>query len=521
MMNLSHLFSPPLAVMTTIDYVIVVAYVLGITALGAMFMRGQKSTSDYFVAGKSLGWLPVGISVMATNFSASSLIGSPGYVVSHDIIFITRSVCFLFAIPLSVWLFLRFYHRLDVTSVYEYIGRRFDTRMRFISSGIFLLLRGSWMATAQYATGLALTQVLGLELWVCVLIVGGLVTVYSALGGIKAVIWTDVVQAVLLLGAMLLTIGVCIARVPEGVTGIFGLADDGGKLRAVDFSWSFFQPTTQSMLVGATFGILASYGVDQVIVQRYFTTKDYRTLVRSAYAGMWATLPIILLTFAIGICIYSYYTAFPDRLPAGLIGDQWFPTFIVRELPVGITGLIIAGLLAATMSSADSGVNSLTTVFIVDIYRPWHQWRGRDKTVATAAAELRELRLARWLSFGFGGFATVGAMFVGNIGTVMEITNKLNGVIGGVLLGIFLAAVLSRRANAPGVLLGALVGTAVIIYASFFSPIYFMWFGVIGCLTTLFATLLASRCFAPPAHHQITGLTVIGQSQLGDAPTNR
>lgn len=509
------------AAMAPLDYAVVVAYILGITTLGALFMRGQKSTRDYFVAGKSMGWLPVGISVMATNFSASSMIGSPGYVVVHDIIMLVRSICFFFAIPLSIWLFLRFYHKLDVTSVYEYIGRRFDTKLRLISSGIFLLLRGSWMATAQYATGLALTQVLGLDLWICVLLVGTLVTIYSALGGIKAVIWTDIVQAVLLLGAMLLTIGVCIARVPEGAAGIWGLAEAGGKLRLLDFTWSFTEPTTQSMLIGATFSILASYGVDQVVVQRYFTTKNYKTLVRSAYAAMISTLPIILLTFVIGVCIYSYYMAFPDRLPAGLIGDQWFPTFIVRELPVGITGLIIAGLLAATMSSADSGVNSLTTVFIVDLYRPWRQWRGRVTTATTAGTELRELRLARWLSFGFGGFATVGAMFVGNIGTVIEITSKLNGVIGGVLLGIFLAAVLSRRANATGVLLGAVIGSAVIIYTSFFTPVYFMWFGVIGCLTTLFAALLASRFFAPPAHHQLAGLTVIGQSQLGDPPTDR
>lgn len=495
--------------MTPLDYIIVVVYVMGITLLGALFMRGQTTTRDYFVAGRSLGWLPVGISVMATNFSASSLIGGPGYVVAHDIIMLTRSICFLFAIPLSIWLFLRFYHRLDVTSVYEYIGRRFDMRMRFISSGIFLLLRGSWMATAQYATGLALTQVLGLELWVCVLIVGTLVTVYSALGGIKAVIWTDVVQAILLLGAMILTIGVCIARVPDGAAGILGLAETGGKLRLLDFSWSFFTPTTQSMLIGATFSILASYGVDQVIVQRYFTTKDYRTLVRSAYAGMIATLPVIILTFAIGVCIYSYYTAFPARLPAGLIGDQWFPTFIVRELPAGITGLIIAGLLAATMSSADSGVNSLTTVFMVDLYRPWRNWRGRAKAVAAAETDRRELRLARWLSIGFGGFATMGAMFVGNIGTVMEITNKLNGVIGGVLLGIFLAAVLSQRTNAPGVLIGAVVGSAVIVYTSFFTKVYFMWFGVLGCLVTFIAAHLASRFFAPPAPAQIEGLTIM------------
>lgn len=501
----------PFAMMTNFDYIIVVVYILGITALGAQFMRGQQSTQDYFVAGKSLGWLPVGISVMATNFSASSLIGTPGYVVAYDTLMLIRSLSFFIAIPMSVWLFLRFYSQLNVTSVYEYIGKRFDSRMRYITSSIFLLLRGAWMATAQYATGVALTRVLGLDLWVCVLIVGTLVTIYSALGGIKAVIWTDVVQATLMIGAMLLTIGICVARVPEGVTGILNIAEQGSKLKLFANSWGFTQPTTMALLIGATFSILASYGVDQVIVQRYFTTKNYKTLVRSAYAGMFATLPAIILTFAIGVCIYSYYISFPTRLPAGLIPDQWFPTFLVNELPVGITGLIIAGLLAATMSSADSGVNSLTTVFIVDIYRPIKKaMRARlaQAEPSGAGAEKEELKLSRRLSLGFGAMGTIGAMFVGNLGTVFEITNKLNGVIAGVLLGIFLAAVTSRRTNAKGALFGALVGAATIVYTAFGTPIYFMWYGAIGCLTTLAATHMFSRCFQAPDAQKIKGLTI-------------
>jgi solute:Na+ symporter, SSS family len=244
--------------------------------------------------------------------------------------------------------------------------------------------------------------------------------------------------------------------------------------------------------------------------------------VRSAYAGMFATLPAIILTFAIGVCIYSYYTAFPALLPEGLIPDQWFPTFLVRELPVGITGLIIAGLLAATMSSADSGVNSLTTVFIVDIYRPLkrirHMRRGNPTVFVNAVdTDNTELQLARKLSLAFGVAGTVGAMFVGNLGTVFEITNKMNGVIAGVLLGIFLAAVVSRRTNAQGVLLGAVIGAATIVYVAFGTGIYFMWYGPIGCLTTLLATHVFSRCFPSPDSSRINGLTIGGRTEPGDS----
>jgi SSS family transporter len=493
-----------LAMMTGWDYGILVAYLMGITLFGALFMRGQHSTQDYFVAARGMGWFPVAVSVLATNFSAITLLGSPGYIVARDTIMIPRYAALLVLTPLTIWLFLRFYYRLQVVSVYQYIGRRFDGRLRLVSAAIFLLLRLSWMATAQYATALALTRVVGLDLWICVSLVGLLVAVYASLGGIKAVIWTDVVQAVLMVGAMVLTVGVCLARVPDGAAGIWSLAEANEKLRFFDPSLDFTRTTSLGMLFGITFSTLASYGVDQVVVQRYFTVKDYRSMVKSAWSGMLATIPIALLTAFIGLSVFAYFTAFPDRLPDGTPADLWFPSFIITELPAGITGLIIAGLFAATMSSGDSGINSLTAVYLEDLHRPlFRLQRG-----AGANDALKDLRLARTLSFVFGAFATITALFVDRLGTIVEITMTLNGVIGGVLLGIFLAAVLSTRTNAAGALLGAAAGSVFIVVIAYRTPVNFFWYSSFGCLATLGFTLAASRFFPGPSDRQLDGLTL-------------
>jgi len=498
------------AVMMAWDYVILVTYLLGITALGSLFMRGQHNTKDFFLAGRSMGWIPVGISVLATNFSAISLLGSPGYIVANDTIMVLRYAALLVMTPVTIWLFLRFYYRLEVVSVYQYIGRRFDQNLRFVSAGIFLLLRTCWMATAQYATGLALTRLVGLDLWVCVLFVGLLAAIYSSLGGIKAVIWTDVIQAALLLGAMFLTIAICIYRIPGGVAEIWQIAEEGEKLRFFDPTLDLTRTTTLGMFFGIVFSVMASYGVDQVIVQRYFTVKNYSSMLRSAYTGMLATIPIALLTAFIGLSVFAYFTYFPDRLPAGTKPDLWFPSFILSELPVGVTGLVIAGLFAATMSSADSGINSLTAVFMEDFYRPL---RRRLATVTGSfdeekARQHKDLRFARWFSFVFGAAATITALFVNRIGTIVEITITLNGLIGGVLLGIFLAAILSTRTNARGALIGVACGGGLVVYVAFNTPLNFFWFGGVGCLSTLGFTVLASYLFPAPDDNNLDGLTL-------------
>jgi SSS family solute:Na+ symporter len=497
------------AVMMAWDYVVLGAYLVGITALGSLFMRGQHNTKDFFLAGRSMSWIPVAISVLATNFSAITLLGSPGYIVARDTIMILRYAWLLVMTPLTIWLFLRFYYRLEVVTVYQYIGRRFDQNLRFVSAGIFLLLRTCWMATAQYATGLALTRLVGLDLWVCVLLVGLLAAVYSSLGGIKAVIWTDVIQAFLLLGAMFLTIFICVYRIPDGVEGIWKIAEEEGKLRFFDPTLDITKTTTLGMFFGITFSVMASYGVDQVIVQRYFTVKNYKSMIRSAYTGMLATIPIAMLTAFIGLSVFAYFTSFPDRLPTGTQPDLWFPSFILSELPVGITGLVIAGLFAATMSSADSGINSLTAVFMEDFYRPLRKRlaaaSGADEETAR---QQKDLRFARWFSFVFGAAATVTALFVNRIGTIVEITITLNGVIGGVLLGIFLAAILSTRTNARGALIGVVVGSSVVIYAAFHTPLNFFWYGGVGCLATLGSTVLTSYLFAAPDDDNVNGLTL-------------
>jgi solute:Na+ symporter, SSS family len=501
---------------TALDYLVLIGYLVGVTVLGSLFAVGQKNTKDFFLAGRNMGWLPVGISVLATNFSAISLLGSPGYIVTHDLVLMTGFLAAVWALPLTVVLFLRFFHQLQVVTAYEYIGKRFNAPLRTVSSFIFVALRVSWLATAMYATALALVQVVGMSLTACVLIVGVLSTIYAALGGMKAVIWTDVVQTFVLYGAIVLILIVCTFETPGGATQLWTTAEAGGRTKLLEGSWALDRPTTWAVLIGNTFIILASYGVDQVIVQRYFTTRDYRSLVRSVYAGMLITIPCLILLGLVGLAIYSFYTLQPHLVPPNLPPEQWLPRFIVQQLPAGISGLVVAGLFAATMSSVDSGINSLTAVTLIDLYRPWRERRTHAKTQTALAgggtdkrpAERADLHLARWLTLFFGAGGTLLALFVGRLGTIMEITLKLNGVIAGVLLGVFLAGVATRRANAAGTLAGAAAGTAAVVMVAFAGKINFLWFSPIGTLATFAASLAFSLLFPPPPEEKLAGLTL-------------
>jgi solute:Na+ symporter, SSS family len=504
------------------DGLVVVAYLAGITAMGAWFMRGQRTTRDFFLAGRTMGWIPIGISVMSTNFSAITMLGNPGYIIQHDLVYLLRYVAYFWGLPLTVWLFLRFYYRMEIVSVYQYIGRRFDARLRTVTSGIFLVLRGSWMATAQYALGLALTQILGIDLWVSIVATGIVVAAYSAMGGIEGDIWTDVIQGIVMLGALIVVITLCALRVPDGLPGIWQVADESNKLRFVDFSFDLSRTSTIAMFASTTLALLTSYGVDQVIVQRYLTAKDFDTVKRSIYSGISSTLVIVLLTSVVGVSVFGFYTTFPERLPPGLLSDQWLPAFIVHELPVGMVGLVVAGLAAATMSSTDSGVNSFTAVFITDLYRPWREARRQRLRIAADPAldQRSELRLARWLTIIYSFVTMIAALFVGKLGTLFEITHKLNGVISGVLLAVFLAAVLSTRTNASGALLGAATGAATILAVAFGTDTNFFWYTPTGCTVTLVSTWVFSRFFPAPPDENLDGLTLARRDRpIASVPT--
>jgi solute:Na+ symporter, SSS family len=504
-----------MAAFGSLDYTILLVYIVGITLFGSWFMRNQSDAKDFFLAGRKMGWFPVGLSVMATNFSAISFLGMPGYIVGNDLGMAIAIISLVWVLPLTVYLFLNFFYRLKLYTAYEYIEKRFNPELRAASSGMFIFLRLGWLATALYATSLALSTITGLGLVPCIILIGILSTVYAALGGMEAVIWTDVVQVFILVAAMGLVLWICLTEIPGGLGEVWTVSLAEGRTRIFNFNFGLTSMSTWAVLIGASFINLATYGVDQVIVQRCFSTRDYKTLQQSVWVHGLLVIPLIFGLALIGLCIFAYYTVFPELLADGLKSDQWFSHFIVYQLPMGVSGLVVAGLFAATMSSVDSGINSLTAATMIDFYRRFVV--GEKYAVAGETEDLTDPALVAttkkelWLSRGFtllwGAVATLLAVFVNRLGTIMEIIQTLNGLTAGVLLGVFLLGVLTLRANGRGAFVAVVLGLGSVAYVAFGTPVHFFWYAPVGCAVTFGGGYLLSLFFPAPEAVQVDGLT--------------
>ncbi len=495
--------------LTAVDYAVCIGYLLLITLLGAYFYGGQKSTKDYFLAGKSMGWIPVGLSLMATLTSAIGFIGSPAGAWKYGLILLWGLSALPLSLPIVVWVFMPFYHRLDVYTAYEYLERRFDVRVRVLTSGIFILWRITWMATAVYVPSFVLNVVTGgkLPLVPSVIGLGILATVYTTMGGIKAVIWTDVAQFVIMFGGMITAAAIIVTGVEGGLPEIWDTLSAAGKssfVASID-GWGeagllgklrmyvYTDVTVVAVVLTATLGKLGNYCVDQVMVQRYLTARSLKTSQGAFVCNCFAYAFYVCSMTLVGVGLFAYMGHHP--FPGDLRSDQIFPYFIAHQMPVGISGLMIAAIYAASMSSLDSGVNSCITAITNDFYH--RLWKGRQSLEDASADDVekaRQLRLARISSLVLGLLVTFLACYVGRMGNVFVIAAKLIQGFIGPLFGIFILAMFTRRASARGVMVAGLVGTALTglaIFAEKLGPslkafdIGFMWPTMLGFLSTL------------------------------------
>ena len=501
---------------TWLDYGIVIVYILIVTTVGSLFARGQKTSTDFFLAGRSIWWLPMSLSIIATDFSAISFLGTPGFVVSNNLLLEPHALVFIWVLPLAFFLFVRFFHRLKLITAYEYLEKRFNLPLRTICSLLFIAIRLCWMATAIYATSLALTQVMDLPFWVCAMMIGMVTALYSSMGGMKGVIWTDVTQFFIFVSAIIIVLIKTITSVPGGASEIFQTAQNAGRTQIVNFSGGFSEFTTPAIMIGGTFLVLISYGVDQVVLQRYLSARSLAEIKRGMLFQACFSPPMVFSLAIIGLAIFGYYSHFPSRLPEGLAPDKWFPHFIANELPTGISGIVIAGLLAATMSSVSSGVNSISAACVVDFYRRFFGSPEANvvsgKSLGAAALvnpqDRKELMLSRVLTLFWGSVATFLAFVVGKIGLIAVIAKTLSGFFGGVLLGVFLAGMILSRANGAGALLGGLVGFATIMMVGLTTSVNIYWYAPIGCSVTFVCTAVFSLLFSRPPVEKRAGLTL-------------
>lgn len=469
--------------MHPLDITAVVLYLLLMLGLGCRFGKNQ-SRREFFAAGGAMGWLPVGLSVMATLFSSNSFVFYPSAAFGDSLRIGLSLIAFALMTPVVIWVFIPVYARLKVETAYEYLELRFHVSVRILASGLFVLLRIGWMASATYAASVVVSSVIGIG-EIAVIIGLGIVSVgYTLLGGLRAVMWTDVIQFFVFAITILLTLGLILELTDSGVSDIVKTYFEGREGLIVDFSPSMTLPYgSWVILIGVFLEALSAFGVDQVAVQRYLSAKSERSSQLGAalnLAAMWIVLPGLLM---IGVGLYAYFTKNPGELggtslPEILandpkVADRAMPEFVRLHFPPGLAGLFLAALMAAIMSSIDSGVHSVTTALVVDFRdRLFPQLRPKD--------DRSEVRWIRAMVFIIGALAITLACFVAPLGNVFDVGKKLTAAFGGPLLAIFILALFSRRASSTAVLISVLISTATTLYLMYTQDWFSVWYWPIG-----------------------------------------
>jgi len=486
---------------TLLDYGVFGAYLLLTAAIGLRFAKGQRNLDEYFLAGRSIGTVVVAMTILAALFSGISFMAGPSESYLNGPLFYFVNVGFFVATPLTTIVFLRLYYNPRFFTAYQYLEERFSGPLRTLAAVSFILRVLLWLAAATYAPALALEQVTGMPLWFTILCTGLITTVYTTCGGMRAVIWTDVMQLIVLFGGMLLIMAFAIGRVPGGLAQVVEISGQGGRM---NLSLSF-DPTVRitlwGLVIGSVFMHLVQTATDQVSVQRYLAAASLKTAQRGLWLKLWLLLPVTAVFFSTGAVLHAFYSVHGDPLAAGMItkADQILPYFVINELPPGLPGLFIAAIYAASMSTVSAGINSLTSSTQIDLHR--RLWPGADRS------DQAQLRLARVLTVSYGVIVIALAFLVERLGTLLEATNKVAGLVGGPLIGLFLLGMITARATARGALIGCVAGFCTTLWIAFDTKVSFLWWAAAGTCATFSAGYLASLLEPKPSDHQLDKLT--------------
>lgn len=449
-----------------LNTVILAAYLAGMVLIGLFLAGRQRTTEDYFLAGRNMPWLAVGMSMFASLTSATTYLGVPAFAYEHNVAMIFGVAMSLVVAPILARLFYPVYRRHHVTTSYEYILLRYGRGARAVVSGLFVLGRLGWLGIVIYAPAMAMSVASGMSLTLAVVLMGLLAVTYTVLGGLSAVIWTDVAQFVILVIGAVWLIGSLVVHVPGGAPEVIRTAVEAGRFSVFDWT-NLGELTALSAMIGWFFVFLNDYGTDQVTVQRLLAVRTDRGVVKAIAFNAVNDVLINGMLIFIGIGLFAYFRAFPDRLDPSIHADGILPFYIMRMLPPGISGLMVTAIFAAAMSSVDSGINSLATVIVNDWIRPLR--RGRR--------HMGDVTLARILTLVLGLLATGAALYASRIGDIVRMWMNIVGLFAAPVLGIFVLGLLTRRASFRGWLVGAglAIGLTVFLQWRFADELIAIW----------------------------------------------
>lgn len=463
--------------MHSVDYTIIIIYFLGIVLLASFFGKSQKSLKDFLLGNGQIPWWAAAFSGIATITSAISYIGAVDLGFNHDFSFLQYRLSMPLALLIICGVILPFFFKLNVYSIYEYLEKRFNAVVRMLGSGLFILFKSSFLAVGIYAPAIIINQLTGMDIIVVAVLTGLITTIYTLVGGMKAVVWTDVPQLLIMLGGIFLIIVVAVSGVNGGLLEAVKIADENDKFRYFNFSKDFTETyTVWGGIIGGFFLTISQFGTDQTEIQRFLTVKSVRKANLALIVSMIFAAGIGALIFFEGAMLFAFYE---QRGQTNVGTNQVFMKFAMEELPIGTKGFLVSALFAASMSTISSVLNSLTTVFLSDFYT---RFRKKEASVG----------YARRVTLTIGLFSTLLACFGGYLGNVLEAATSIINFFGGALVGMFLLGMLSRRTGPTGAIVGFIAGFTAVLLTTVGTDISFMWYSAIGATMTIVVGSLTS-----------------------------
>ncbi|MGH8196340.1 MAG: sodium:solute symporter [Woeseiaceae bacterium] len=490
------------SLLAPLDWIVLAVYLLIMLGIGFFFYNREKSRSsaDFFVGGRSIPFWAAGISLYATNVSSISYIAIPAKAFETNWQYLTNNLVAVAAlIFVAIWI-VPVLRRLDLMSVFHYLENRFHPAIRMLSSTFFILVQmGSRMSIILFLPSLAISTVTGIDVVWSILIMGVTTIVYTALGGIKAVIWTDFIQLIVMFGGALFSIGFIILALDGGIGEFLAVSMPEEKMKLFDWSWDLTEATVWGFIFLVLFDVVLTFPKDQVLMQRVLSTKSAQQAGRSVWTFAAIMFPGGFLFYLIGTALYAFYRSHPERMDPTLAIDATFPQFIAAELPIGITGLIIAGIFAASMSTLSSILNSVATVVSVDFY----------EKLAKNPKQTVSVRLAEWVTVAAGLIGMMLAYLLSryDIRSLFDLSIELAGLLGGGFAGAYTLGMFTRRANWQGVILGVAASISITLLAWSVDLVHPYFYLAISILVCIVVGYLASWFFPPP--NDLAGLTIL------------
>jgi len=484
------------------DWLVITLYLAAMIGIGMYFYLREKrnSTSDFFVGGRSIPFWAAGVSLYATNTSSISFIAIPAKAFETNWQYLTNNlIAVLGLLFVAVWI-VPLLRRLDLMSVFSYLETRFHPAIRMLASALCIVMQiGSRMSVILFLPALAIATITGIDVVWSILIMGVFTIIYTTLGGMKAVIWTDFVQVFVMFGGAIFAIGFIIWHINGGIPEFLGTAMAEDKMKLFDFSFDLTKATVWGFIFLVVFDVILTFPKDQVLMQRVLSTKSDKEAGRSIWTFAAIMIPGGFFFYLIGTALFVYYKSHPERMNPLLPIDATFPLFIAAELPPGVTGLIIAGIFAAAMSTLSSIINSVSTLASVDFYEKLV--RRPDPKKSVLFAEITGVLVGL---VGIG-FALVLSRY--DIHSLFDVSIELAGLLGGGFAGAYTLGMFTRRANAPGVAIGiagSIVLTLIIWSFQWVHPYFYLAISILLCIVIGY---LASLLFPAP-QRSLKGLTI-------------